>query len=70
MSQHDLIISYITAHGSITPMDAYGALGITKLATRVSELRRRGVEFEITMEKGHNKFGKAVRYARYRLKGD
>lgn len=67
MSQHDLIISYITTHGSITPMDAF-PLGITKLATRVSELRRRGVEFDITMEKSHNKYGKAVRYARYRLK--
>lgn len=68
MSQHEQIIAYITNHGSITPMDAYGALGITKLATRVSEMRRKGVEFEITIEKGRNKFGKAVRYARYRLK--
>ena len=33
----------MTVFGSITPMDAFSDLGITKLATRVSEMREEGV---------------------------
>ncbi len=64
MTQKEQIIDYIDRHGSITPMDAFH-LGITKLATRVSEMRKDGTKFHIVMEKGINKQGKRTRYARY-----
>lgn len=67
MNQHQEIIDYIRKFGSMTPMDAF-PLGITKLATRVSEMRKQGIEFDIQIEKGINKNGKTTRYARYRLK--
>lgn len=67
MNQHQEIIDYIRKYGSMTPMDAF-PLGITKLATRVSEMRsKKGIEFDIQIEKGINKNGKTIRYARYRL---
>lgn len=69
-TQCDRIIAYIKEHGSITPMDAYHKLSITKLSTRVSEMRRRGIEFHIVMEKGKNQFGEPCSYARYRLRGE
>lgn len=64
MTQKEIITNYINANGSITPMDAF-KLGITKLATRVSEMRRNGTKFHIVMEKGKNQHGKPTRYARY-----
>ena len=67
MTQREEILDYIRKHGSITPMDAF-PLGITKLATRVSEMRRDGIEFDIKIVKGKNKNGKPMRYAEYRLK--
>ena len=65
MTQHELILKYIADFGSITPQQAYSDLGITKLATRISEMRRDGVNFKIETVKGKNRYGKATRYARY-----
>lgn len=64
-TQRELIISYITDFGSITPMEAFGDLGIIKLSTRISEMRKDGMEFKIQTEKGKNRYGKPTRYARY-----
>lgn len=65
MTQHQKIINYIEKHGSITPMDAF-PLGITKLSTRVSEMRRKkGMEFKIEIIQGKNQDGESMRYARY-----
>lgn len=66
MTQKRAIIQYIDDFGSITPMEAFADLGITKLATRISELRKEdGMDFKIEMEKGKNRYGKPTRYARY-----
>lgn len=65
LTQKQRIIQYIEQFGSITPMEAYGDLGITKLATRISEMRKGGMEFKIEMEQGKNRFQEPVRYARY-----
>lgn len=66
-TQREKIIDYIKRHGSITPMEAF-PMGITKLATRVSEMRRDGIEFRIVIEQGKDQDGKTCRYARYFLK--
>ena len=69
MTQKELILEYINQHGSITPMEAFSELGITKLATVVSDLRRHdGIEFEKELEKSLNRFGKPVHYMRYSLR--
>ena len=60
MTQHEMILAYIDRFGSISPMEAFNDLGITKLATRISEMRRKGHEFE------KNRFGKTCHYMRYR----
>ena len=65
MTQREAILQYIEDFGSITPMDAYGDLGITKLATRVSEMAKDGIHLKHTMEKGKNRYGKPMRYMRY-----
>jgi hypothetical protein len=67
-TQHNLIISYINQHGSITPLEAFNDLGITKLATRISEMRREGIEIEGETISVMNRFGQKCHVKRYTLK--
>lgn len=66
MTQKDLILKYLDENGSITPMDAFTDLGITKLATRISEMRKAGMEFIKIPETAVNRFGHPVCYMRYK----
>lgn len=65
MTQREAIIDYIEDFGSITPMEAFADLGITKLATRISEMRKDGMTFNIEMVSTKNRYGKTVHYAKY-----
>ena len=67
MTQREAILQYIKDFGSITPMQAFADLGITKLATRISEMRKDGMEFRIETVHVRNRYGKAVSYAKYSL---
>lgn len=66
MTQRQRILRYIDDFGSITPMEAFQDLGITKLATRVSELIRDGERIEKIPEAGKNRYGDNTHYMRYR----
>ena len=68
MTQREQIIDYLNQFGSITPMEAFADLGITKLATRISEMRKDGKEFKKETVTSINRFGKKVCYAKYSLK--
>ena len=65
MTQREAIIEYIEIFGSITPMQAFADLGITKLATRISEMRKEGMEFKIETVSSKNRYGHTVTFARY-----
>lgn len=65
MNQQEKILQYIADFGSISPMEAFADLGITKLATRISEMRRDGIDFSQKMEFGKNRYGEKVHYMRY-----
>ena len=65
MTQREAILQYIEEFGSITPMQAFSDLGITKLATRISEMRKDGWEFKIETVTVRNRYGKSVSYAKY-----
>lgn len=67
ITQHDLIIKYLKQHKIITPMDAFNDLGITKLATRISELKNKGYTFADEWVESVNRFGEKVRYKMYKL---
>lgn len=66
MTQHQLILAHIDTYGSISPMEAFIKYGITKLATRISELRRQGHMIIKVREEGKNRFGQKIHYMRYR----
>lgn len=65
MTQREAILKYIKDFGSITPMEAFADLGITKLATRISEMRADGMDFKIETVRSKNKYGKSIYYAKY-----
>lgn len=65
MNQYKAILDYMEAHGSISPMEAFSYLGITKLSTRISEMIRRGYKFRKIPTEGKNRYGEPVRYMRY-----
>ena len=60
------ILCFIFDFGSITPMEAFTELGITKLSTRISEMKVLGIQFDQNFEDRTNRRGKKVHYMRYR----
>ena len=67
MTQREQILEYINQFGSVTPIQAFADLGITKLATRISEMKRDGVRIHTESVKVKNRFGKNVTFAVYSL---
>lgn len=67
MNQRELVLRYMHEFGSITDSDARQAIGCTRLAARIGEIRASGVRIIKVMEKGKNRFGGVTHYARYRL---
>jgi len=68
MTQYERILDYLDTFGSITPMEAFMDLGITKLATRISEMTAEGMEFNKERVKAKNRYGESVSYMRYSRK--
>lgn len=54
MTQNKAVVEYMTVHGSITSMEAFANLGITRLSGRILELRRKGYNI-ITERSGGEK---------------
>ena len=67
INQKDLILQYINDFGYITSFQAYQDLGITQLATRISELKNKGYEFKTENVKIKNRYGKPSHYYKYYL---
>ena len=66
MKQTQLIIDFMRANGSITTMQAF-EMGITRLASRIHDLRCMGLEIESETVKAKNRFNEPIHFARYRL---
>ncbi len=68
-TQRDRVLQYIRDFGSINSYQAYADLGITQLATRIYELKKRGYEFDKERVKTRNRYGDKTHYDKYRLIG-
>lgn len=44
MTQSEQILNYMKEYGSITSMEAFSRLGITRLSARIYDLRKEGVK--------------------------
>lgn len=67
MNQCEKIVLYIQKFGSISSLEAFQDLGITRLSARIYELREEGYKFDETFETSKNRFGENVSYKRYRF---
>ena len=65
--QNDRVLDYIRCFGSITALDALADLGVMRLASRISDLKRMGYHIEKQMVEKTNRFGEPVRVAEYRM---
>lgn len=66
-SQNERIIDYMERFGSITQYDAFLDLGVFRLASRISDLKRLGYPIASTTEKVSNRFNEKCYIKRYRL---
>lgn len=67
MTQEDRLINYLYEHKTITALEAIEDLGILRLASRVSDLRRRGYQITSKIIKVKNRFGETCRIAEYSM---
>lgn len=64
-TQHELILNYMKVNKTITPSEAWYKLGISKLSTRISELRAKGMKIQGVWTEGENKFHENCRFMKY-----
>ena len=69
MTQRERVLDYLKRNESITPMEAFHQLGITKLATVVSDMiRHGGVPIVKERIKTQNRYGQSAVYMSYSLR--
>lgn len=67
-SQEMRVLAYMEEHGGITQYDALQELGVMRLASRISGLKRKGHKINSQMVKVENRFGETCRVKRYSIK--
>ena len=66
-TQNQRILDYINENGSITQLEALKELGVMRLASRISDLRRQGYGIISEIETVENRYGEKCRIKRYSL---
>lgn len=67
MTQSERIVRHLEAFGSITSLEAMSDYGIMRLASRISDLKKDGLQVRTEFVRGKNRFGESTCYARYIL---
>ncbi len=67
MTQCELILFYLHEHESITTYEAYTKLFITRLPSRIYDLKQKGYKFEERWSTKKNKYGRRCQFKEYRL---
>lgn len=68
-TQNERILKYMNDFGSITWIDAARDLGIARLASRITDLKRLGYPIVSKFETVHNRYGEKSRIKRYSMGG-
>lgn len=69
-SQNERILDYMREHGGITQMEALKKISVMRLASRISDLRRRGYHINDRFQTVTNKYGEKCQIKVYWLEGD
>ena len=63
--QQQRVLEYMNAFGSISSMEAFQDLGVTRLAAVIFELKRKGITINSKTEARVNHFGEVKHFSRY-----
>jgi len=66
-TQTERVLAYMEDNGAITPIEALAELGVMRLASRISDLKRLGVPIAKKMVKRENRYGEPVSFAEYSI---
>ena len=66
MTQCQKILKYMDDFGSITPLEAMNDLGVMRLAARISDIKRMGIDIRTETVSARNRYDKPVKFARYK----
>ena len=66
-TQNQRVLAYIIMFGSINQIDALRDLGVMRLASRISDIRKQGYSIVSTVETVKNRFGETCHVKRYAL---
>lgn len=69
-TQAQRVLDYIEEHGSITQFEAMNDLGIMRLASRISELKKNGYNIVSRMITVKNRFGENCSVKQYSMGSD
>jgi hypothetical protein len=67
LTQAPRVLEYINEFGSITQLEAIRDLGVMRLASRVSDLKRSGIPIHSEWEPVKNRYGEVSNIKRYSL---
>lgn len=68
MTQCERVVQYCNDFGSITTLQAFQDLGVTRLASRINDLKNQGYTIESTFVSSKNRYGESVSYKKYTIK--
>ena len=66
-TQNDRILKYMLDFGSITQLEALTDLGVMRLASRISDMRKQGYSIISKREAVKNRYGETCYIKRYSL---
>ena len=69
-TQAQRVLDYMSEHGGITQFEALNALGVMRLASRISELKKCGHKITSQIVKVENRYGEMCRVKLYSLEKD
>ena len=67
-TQAERVLDYINDFGSITQMDALNDLGVMRLASRISDLKKMGYPITSNVEPVKNRYGEVCHIKRYSMR--
>lgn len=69
-TQAQRVLNYMQEHGSITQLEALNSLGVMRLASRISNLKKQGYTIESKFVSVVNRYGEECRIKSYSIGGE
>ena len=67
LTQTERVLEYMEKYGSVTQIEALNDLGVMRLASRISDLKKQGIPVISKVEAVKNRYGEVCYIKRYSL---